>query len=288
MTYRTPNAGPDGPEYRDAYDVDAGCPYCGAEGVELTPLAGTGVNGRPDDEVCSACHAHDEAQAMEAEAFAVEPYADLGGISPSQARAEAIADDAQTVLDHMNAVGVRFDARRKVADAEEFSFMAGGSTLAVPSKLSGVTAFQGDLARLAETLDVMGPSPTGTRYYPARLHLGEDEKGRPVVVVMAETAPRRPESLRAVGFLQPKHVEWIAPVLRTAASGAVTADSTPIRVHVTAVTGGTEDRPTFGCNVAIMGTAAAIRADLRERARDAAEEAAYGSGNRAEVEALLD
>jgi len=276
MTNPTHTAGPNGPESADAYGPDA-CTVCDAEGVALRPLDG--------EHVCDSCHERD---AMAAEAYAVEPYADLGAVSPAMARAEAIADDAQTVLDHVNAVGVRFDARRKVEEAEEFSFLCGGSTLAVPSKLEGVAAFQGDLARLAETLEVMGPAPTGTRFYPARLHLGEDADGRPVVVVMAETAPRRPESLRAVGFLQRKHVEWIAPILRTAASGAVTEASTPIRVHVTAVTGGTADRPTRGCNVAIAGTAAAVRADLRERAREARQEVAYGSGSIVAVEAATE
>ena len=229
-----------------------------------------------------------EADAMEAEAYTVEPYADLGGISPAQARAEAISDDAEHVLSHLIAVGVTFDARRKVAQAEEFTFLQGGAALAVPSKLERVTPFQGDLSRLAETMDAMGPAPTGTRYYPARLHKGTDGDGRPVVIVMAETTKGRPESLRAVGFLQRKHVDWIAPILRTAGSGAVTETSTPIRVYVTAVTGGTPDRPTRGCNVVIAGAADAVRADVRARAEEARQAAAYESGSVVAVEAATE
>ncbi|PAP78013.1 hypothetical protein [Rubrivirga marina] len=240
------------------------------------------------DVLRAAAEAEDERRAMDAEAFDVEAYADLGPVSPAMARAQAIAEDAAVVLDHMNAVGVRFDARRKVEEAEEFSFLAGGSTLAVPTKLERVTAFQGDLAKLADTLEAMGPAPSGTRYYPARLHKGTGEGGRPVVIVMAETTPGDAGSLRAVGFLQPKHVEWLAPVLGTARSGAVTECSTPIRVYATAVTGGTADRPTRGCNVAIAGAAAAVRKALDAEAAEARRETAYGSGSVASVEAATE
>ena len=228
-----------------------------------------------------------EADAMEAEAFGVAPYA-VGGLSPAEHRAEAIADDAEHVLSHMNAVGVTFDARRKVADAEEFTFLAGGSSLAIPSKLERVAPFQGDLAKLAETLEVMGPSATGTRYYPARLHKGTGENGRAVLIVMAETTPGKPETLRAVGFIQRKHVDWMAPILHTAGSGAVTATSTPFRVYVTAVTGGTPDKPSRGCNVAIAGAADAVRAHVREMEQEAREAAAYESGSVAAVEAATE
>ena len=257
----------------DAFDAPE-CMTCGA-----SVFAG--------QDLCGPCDAEQEARAMEAEALAVEPYA-VGALSPAEHRAEAIAEDAAVVLDHLLDVGVTFDARRKVEAAEEFSFLAGGASLAVPTKLERVGPFQGDLTRLAETLGAMGPAPSGTRYYPARLHKGEGEDGRPVVIVMAETTPGKPETLRAVGFLQRKHVDWIAPILQTAGSGAVTERSTPIRVYVTAVTGGEPGKPTRGCNVAVAGAADAIRLAIREAAQEDRQRAAYESGSVAAVEAATE
>ncbi|WP_412070397.1 hypothetical protein [Rubrivirga sp. IMCC43871] len=211
-------------------------------------------------------------------------------LSPIEARAEAIAEDAALVLAHINAVGVTFDARKKVADAEEFSFLRGGSALAIPSKLSGVTAFQGDVSRLASALaDLDALTPGAARSYPARLHKGTDAKGALVVVVMAETVPGDPVSLRALGMLADKHAAWIAPILGTVPNtGAVTEASTPIRVYVTAVTGGTPDRPTRGVNVAIHGAADAVRAFYCAAETEARQSAAYESGSRAAVEAATE
>ena len=279
MTYRpSTSAGPNGPAFSDAYGTDA-CTVCDAVTDALHALDG--------EHVCASCYERD---AMDAEAFAVEPYADHGHVFPGMARAEAIAEDAALVLAHMNAVGVTFNARRKVGEAEEFSFLRGGSALAIPSKLSGVTAFQGDVARLGAALvDLDALTPGAARSYPAKLYKGTDEKGAPVVVVMAETVPGDPVSLRALGMLADKHAAWVGPVLSTVPqTGAVTEASSPVRVYVTAVTGGTPDRPTRGVNVAIHGTADAVRAFYDTAAIEAHRENACGSGSRDAVEAAVE
>ncbi|WP_412060344.1 hypothetical protein [Rubrivirga sp. IMCC45206] len=211
-------------------------------------------------------------------------------LSPVEARAEAIAEDAALVLAHINAVGVTFDARKKVGESEEFSFLRGGSALAIPSKLASVMPFQGDVSRLGAALaDLDALTPGASRSYPTRLYKRTDGEGAPAVVVMAETVPGDADSLRCLGMLADKHAAWIAPVLGTfQGTGAVTEGSSPIRVYVTAVTGGTPDRPTRGVNVAIHGTADAVRAFYDTAAIEAHREDAYGSGNPAAVEAIID
>ena len=148
MTYRpSTNAGPDGPEAMDAYSLDA-CTVCGFETDALRPLDG--------EHVCDSCHERD---AMNAEAFPVAPAYALDGMSPAEHRAAAIAEDAAVVLAHILSVGgVRFDARRKVEASEEYSYLGGGSTLAIPTKLSGVAPFQANAEAVAGIL-ATSPNP---------------------------------------------------------------------------------------------------------------------------------
>ncbi len=213
--------------------------------------------------------------------IATPDAATVGAASPSEHRAEAIAEDAGTVLRHLTDIGVTFDAQQKLRGAEEFSYLRGGSTLAIPSKLAGVTAFQGDVSAVR---DVLG-TDTPTAYYPCRLFKGTDAHGAPEIVVMAETKPGHGPSLRALGTLQAKHAAWLAPVLETNADGVVTTDSSPVRVYVTAITGGTPERPTMGVNVAITGTAQAIRRHVDALARAEQERRAFESGNVVAMEA---
>lgn len=275
MTTRTPYLNAD-PIARDRMRDEAW------EAGELDAKAGNPPNTEGQHPDLAAVYT--EAYEMVAGPAAPEPYA-LGALTPGQHRAAAIADDAEHVLGHLNAVGVTFDARKKVSEAEEFSFLCGASTLHVPTKLAGVTAFQDRIERAAEILDALGPAVAGVRFYPTFLHVGDDGAGRPVVVVMVEMTPGDRTTLRALGTLQDKHAAWLAPLIETNERGAVTHDSTPVRVAVTAVTGGTPDRPTRGVNVAIGGAAQVIRRRIDAAADEAAAEAAYGSGSRAAVEA---
>ncbi|PAP74817.1 hypothetical protein B1759_16715 [Rubrivirga sp. SAORIC476] len=217
-----------------------------------------------------------EADAMEAEAYAIAPYADLGAVTPFQSRALAIAADAVEVVAHMEAVGVRFDAAAKVDDAETYTMAAGGSALAIPSKLAATTVFQDNLATLAEVIHPRA-------YYPARIHRGDN-----CLMVLADMVPGDPMTAEVIGQIQPKHEAWIRPILRTGEHN-VTTDAVPsIRVYVTAVTGGTPGKPTHGCNIVFTGAAQAIRDALRAEAREAAQEAAYGSGIVAYIDAETD
>ena len=223
-----------------------------------------------------------EAQALDAEAFPVLDAARAHALSPAEHRAEAIAEDAAVVLAHLLDAAVTFPARAKVEQAEEFSYLAGGSTLAVPSKLSAVTVFADTAARLAAVLDAR-PDHGVPAYYPARVYHGAQPDGKMVAVVMVETVPGDPGTIAPVGFLQDKHLDWVAPLLDTDAAGLCTERG--VRVHVTAVTGGTEGKPTRGVNVVITGAADAIRQRERAAAQADREARAYGSGNRAAVEA---
>ena len=250
------------------------CPYCGAENVALAP-----VNAEANAEhVCESCKAEvaEMDEACEAPAYASGP-----DLSPAEHRAEAIADDAETVLAHILASGVRFNARRKVTDAEEFSFLRGGSTLALPSKLSSVSAFQGEAEEVAPAVDAVGG------YLPAVLHLAAYDDGRPFLLVTADAQNGDPAGRRTLGTIQPKHLPWILPLLTVEPEGFVRSDRNALRVYVTAVTGGTPERPTRGVNIVITGSAEAVRLHVEAGAEEAAREAAYESGDPVAIAALL-
>ena len=53
-----------------------------------------------------------------------------------------------------------------------------------------------------------------------------------------------------LGHVQPKHLGWLRPLLATR----------KLRLFLLAVTGGTEGKPTLGCNVVIGGIPDAIEA----------------------------
>ena len=191
------------------------------------------------------------------------------GGSPALARREAVDHDAADVLSHLlsfPAAGrpLRFDARRKVEAAALYSVRRGGSSLAVPTKLADTTRFEDAAARLAESFAEGGPS-----YRPTRLYLDRRD-GRDLVVVMAEVGDAA-RSLRVVGYVQDKHAPWLLPLLAPHADGdGHVSAACPVGVYVTAVTGGTDERPTRGVNVCVTGVAEGVRALRRQVAAAAA------------------
>ena len=269
MSYPTPTARPVNPD--DAAPT-------GYEHGEAAARA-----GEPFDLDADAVPAYAEGyrEGYESVRLALPDPAAAGAVSPAEHRAEAVEADGALVLAHLLAVGVSFNARQKVGQAETYTMRHGGASLAVPSKLSHTTAFQAD-AEAVET------AAAGARFYPTTLYRAEDVQGRSQIVVLAETVPGDRASLRAVGFLQDKHARWIAPLLDgTVPVGRASGPDCPVRVYVTAVTGGTPDRPTRGVNVAICGAADAVRAAYDDAAREAAQERAYHSGDPVAVEAAI-
>ena len=253
---------------RGVEDAAAGRPFD-------PPTVDDGFDARPaPDRIADAYR-----EGYEHVRFVREPEAApvVAGPAPALARREAVEGDAAEVLAHMLASGVRFAARRKVEAAARYSVGRGGSTLAVPSKLSGTARFAGAVEALDSVVD-------RGAFVPTALYL-DTHGAAPRVVVMAECGAA---GLQAVGYVQAKHAPWLAPLLapHTERGGHVSA-ACPVGVFVTAVTGGTPDRPTRGVNVCVTGTAAAVRASVRAAARDAAEARAYGSGSAAAVEAAL-
>ena len=117
-----------------------------------------------------------------------------------------------------------------------------------------------------------GWRPRGRPTFPA----GPSSARRSEIVVLAETEKGKGWTLQGLGFIQDKHAGWLAPLLASEA----------VRVYVTAVTGGTEGKPTRGVNVVLTGVADAIRRQLDAVALDAMREDAYGSG-RVAVEAMI-
>ena len=219
------------------------------------------------------------------EAYADEPYAASGAPAaapfPAFARQDAVEEDGALVLAHLLAVGVGFNARAKVNASETYTLRHAGSTLAIPSKLSHTSVFP-------TATEALEDATAGAAFYPTRLYRCEAVDGTPQVVVLAETVPGDAASITAVGFLQDKHARWISPLLAgTVPMGRASDTDCPVRVYVTAVTGGVAGKPTRGVNVAICGVPDAIRAAYDAEALEAEREAAYGSGSRAAVEAAL-
>lgn len=206
--------------------------------------------------------------------------------APALSRAEAVEADAADVFAHVSACGCRFDVSAKLEQAEAFTLRRGGSSLAVPSKLRGTRGLAERVGTLAGDLESWDGG--GSVYLPTVLHvLPEGVEGGPGVAVLAAPKGTRREAY-LVGYLQDKHARWLAPLLNPSAAGTVTREGTPVRVYVTAVTGGTAEKPTRGVNVCITGAAEAVRRMWREAERAAAKEAAYESGSRAAVEALVE
>ena len=235
------------------------CTMCGADEADLTPLDG--------EHVCAACF----------EADSCVPAVYGNGPTPSPvyariARQEAVEADTADVLAHLLSYApLRFDARAKMEQAEAYTLRAGGSALAIPTKLANVSLSQPAIAKIAGRMEA-----EGTAYLPCRIFVGETLGGRPEIVILAETEKGKGWTLQGLGFIQDKHAAWLAPLV---ASGAV-------RVYVTAVTGGTADKPTRGVNVVLAGCADALRRTIDAAALDAMREDAYGSG-RVAVEAAL-
>src|SRR5690606_34301105 len=210
---------------------------------------------------------------------------------PALARREAVAADVAVVYHHLRTVGVRFDARRKVREAADFSVNAQGSSLAFPSKLAGVSAFQTAAKRLASG-DL---GRTKYRRLVARI-VPDDRKGR-------ENQPRIALHVQGcrLGFVQDKHTAWLLPLIKTDERGTVAFCG--VEFFALQVTGGTPDRPTRGVNFIITGLGDAARAlhgpggfgpeaddasAFEDAARRAAQEDAYASGSVEVVEATMD
>ncbi len=242
-----------------------------------------GLNGEAFNAPTSPAGAYDlYAEAFEEGEAEREAHAPASGPAPSAdfpilARQEAIEEDAAIVYAHIRASGVTFDLSAKMEQAEAYSLRAGGSSLAIPSKLTGVRSLASRIERLADYME-----ETGAAFVPCVLH-ATTEGQRPGVAVFA--APEGRQGCYVIGHIQDKHAGWLLPLLSASAAGTVT-DTTPVRVHVTAVTGGEAERPTRGVNIAISGLSAAIvNAHADRDADEAALEAAYESGDLAAIEA---
>ena len=186
----------------------------------------------------------------------------------------AIEFDIETVRPYLLASGARFNVSDKVEEAEAFSKGEHGSSLAIPSKLYGTSHVQNALRDLAAARIASGKR--WTRTVLSVVPAPENEEGEGVVVLDAD-------SRLALGLIQKKHLAWLLPLIPYG-----------VEVYVSDVTGGPaggEGFKFYGCNVAFVGVADAIRAMNRAAdaaAREAAEEDAHASGNVAKVEATVD
>jgi hypothetical protein len=177
--------------------------------------------------------------------------------APRLARTEAVETGASAFYLFLRTIGVRFDLRRKVEEATEYTLCEGGSTFAVPTKLQGTSKFQ-------PTLAALGAIPHKYRKLAARV----------VPDTRAGNAGQRRIALHfggdRLGFLQDKHTPWMLAMLQTTATGQI-APGVGVNFYALQVTGGEVGRPTRGLNVVITGAGERAALLLERRDSDRAE-----------------
>ncbi|MCH8962221.1 MAG: hypothetical protein IH820_13110, partial [Bacteroidetes bacterium] len=159
--------------------------------------------------------------------------------SPALPRAESLIDTAFLWREFASAAGCRFDVEQKALDAIVFTLAAGGTSLAMPSKLEGT-------ARRSHTLENIRYAQLEHPWQPLTLSFGVNDASHPVVYALWNT--------RLVGHCRPKHLAWLMPLLQTSRLGA----------HVIQITGGSNHRWSLGCNVVFTGICQALDAYRRE------------------------
>ena len=111
--------------------------------------------------------------------------------SPALPRAESLIDTAILWREFASAAGCRFDVEKKATGAIVFTLAAGGTSLAMPSKLEGT-------ARRSHTLENIRYAQLEHPWQPLTLSLGADNASHPVVYAFWNT--------RLVGRCRPKHL----------------------------------------------------------------------------------
>lgn len=134
--------------------------------------------------------------------------------------------------------GARFDVEAKAAASLAFCAEHTTGGFAVPSALDGTSHHQPALAELASVLNAYEGTPVLLRLSVCRVGEGG---GSPRVVVSTPAGP--------LGHLRRKHVPWVLPLLPHG-----------LRAYALRVTGGTAEKPTRGCNVALAHVADALAA----------------------------
>jgi hypothetical protein len=178
---------------------------------------------------------------------------------PRLARAEAVETGASAFYLFLRTFGVRFDLRRKVEEATEYTLREGGSTFAVPTKLQGTSKFQ-------PTLAALGAIPHKYRKLAARV-VPDTRAGKEAQCQVAlHFGGDR------LGFVQDKHTPWMLAMLQTTATGQI-APGVGVNFYALQVTGGEPGRPTRGLNVVITGAGerAALLLERRDLYRAEAE-----------------
>ena len=147
--------------------------------------------------------------------------------SRSPRRRESLIDTAFLWKEHVLTCRCRFDVEQKALDAVVFTQTAGGQTLAIPSKLEGVS-------RRQATLSAIRRAQTREPWQSLALTLVRDRGFDEILAIWRG---------RLVGTVRAKHIPWLRPLLDTGLVGC----------YVLQITGGTPGRDTMGCNVTFTG-----------------------------------
>ena len=137
-------------------------------------------------------------------------------------------------------VGARLDAPGRAGDAVAWCAAGRASTFALPSKLRTL-----DRAGVDRTLTRLAAGERHPAFWLHVVRVGEGT-GRPVVLACDDGG--------LVGQVGAHHAAWIAPLW-----DACPAARPLLSVVVTRATGGTNDAPSRGLNVALCGVGPALR-----------------------------
>lgn len=141
---------------------------------------------------------------------------------------------------HARHAGCRFNVTQKSAECVAFCVRQEASGFAFPSKLEGTSKHQDSLASLKEAASLQ-------RWQPLTLHAEETERGTEILALWHGAI---------LGRIRRKHVRWLLPLLRFG-----------VRCYVSDVTGGTEGKAWFGCNIVLAGLGEALSAHREDAMR---------------------
>ncbi|WP_095512641.1 DUF6166 domain-containing protein [Rubrivirga marina] len=187
-------------------------------------------------------------------ALRIAPFTASPALDPARRPApDALTDQAARWAEHVLRTARHLPpvyVTRKALDAVAFSLRHGLRRLAVPTKLVGVAAHQPAVEALARSHRL--PRALRPRLVVSRTRRAEGGPER-----LAVLAPQPDRTLAPLGYVQPKHVAWLAPLLGAGGGSAETDGPHPpaASVHLVEVTGlGRRERGlpvTLGVNVRI-------------------------------------
>lgn len=142
----------------------------------------------------------------------------------SRERGAALTAEAEAWVEHATTAGMDpATALRKALSAVGFSIRNQAKALAIPSKLRGVAKHQDTVARLAALADGQRRDGLGLRLHAEHQRATDDHPDQISVGVRLVEEGGDLGPILPLGFVQDKHVAWLAPLLSAGATVCLSA-----------------------------------------------------------------